>query len=161
MSFIFTSYFERFPDFDHRPRHSIRVEFNRLAKTQEWGREETKRERANCYNEELEGHFRRLGITDQLERLKHLCEELDIKPRRTIAGCRKILKRTHVYLVDLMDARRADKKVEKFKTYKELKEYTLDTEKFYPLKRAKGETIEVLLREINKSEEKAGLGGYH
>lgn len=49
-----------------------------------------------------------------------------------------------------MDARRLDEKVDKFKTYKELKEYTHDTEKFYPLKYAKGETIEVLLREINK-----------
>ncbi|KAH0026565.1 hypothetical protein KCU78_g4328, partial [Aureobasidium melanogenum] len=152
MSFIFTSYFERFPDFDHQPRQSIRIEFNRLAKAQEWGIEETKRERANCYNEELEGHFHRLGITDQLERLRHLCSELDVKPRNTVDGCRKILRHTHVNLIDLMDARRDnDKKVEKFKTFKELKKYSHKTGKFYPLDEAKGETIEVLLRRLKSA----------
>lgn len=83
-------YFDRFPDFDHNPRCSIRTEFNRLAKAQKWDAEETKRERATCYNKELEGHFHRLGIVDQLERLKHLCEELGVKSCNSVADCRKV-----------------------------------------------------------------------
>lgn len=102
MTFIFTSYFERFPDFDHQPRQSIRIEFNRLAKTQGWKREKTKRERANCYNDELEGHFRRLGITEQLERLKHLCVELDVKPRKTVAECKKVRLPTTIVTYDIL-----------------------------------------------------------
>ncbi|KAG9699235.1 hypothetical protein KCU95_g1955, partial [Aureobasidium melanogenum] len=101
MTFIFTSYFERFPDFDHQPRQSIRIEFNRLAKAQ---------------------------------------NELDVKPRNTVDECRKILRYTHVNLVDLMDARRDENtKVKKFKTYKELRDYSHKTKKFYPLDDAKGE----------------------
>ncbi|KAH0348489.1 hypothetical protein KCU81_g3269, partial [Aureobasidium melanogenum] len=149
MTFIFTSYFERFPHFDHQPRQSIRIEFTRLAKTHKWDSEETKRERVNCYNEELEGHFHRLSITDQLGSLKHLCSELDVKPRNTVDGCRKILRYTHVNLVDLMDARRDENtKVKKFKTYKELRDYSHKTKKFYPLDETKGETIEVPLRKL-------------
>lgn len=100
MSFIFTSYFDRFPDFDHRPRRSIRIEFNRLAKAQKWDFGETKRERASCYNEELEGHFHRLGITDQLERLKHLCDELEVRPRNNVAGCRKVKLSTPIVVME-------------------------------------------------------------
>lgn len=48
-----------------------------------------------------------------------------------------------------MDARRDNaKKVAKFKTSKELREYSHKTKKFYPLDEAKGETIEVLLRRL-------------
>lgn len=91
MSSIFASYFDRFPEFDHHPRRSIRNEFNRLAKSQKWDRAENARQRADCYNEELEGHFADLGITDQLERLQYLYDELDLEPRRTIAKCKKVI----------------------------------------------------------------------
>jgi len=90
MSFIFTSYFDRFPEFDHHPRCSIRDEFSRLAKTQKWSKEETARQRAICYNEELEAHFADLGIDDQLERLQHLCVELDVESKSTITQCKKV-----------------------------------------------------------------------
>jgi hypothetical protein len=90
MSFMFTSYFDRFPEFDHHPRCSVRDEFNRLAKSQKWDKEETARQRAACYNEELEGHFATLGITDQLECLQHLCVELDLEPLGTITQCKKV-----------------------------------------------------------------------
>jgi hypothetical protein len=58
------------------------------------------------------------------------------------------LKRTHVNLVDLMNARRAGKKVRKFETEAELRIYTKKTGKVYPLKDAKGDVVEVLLRSI-------------
>jgi hypothetical protein len=87
---MFTSYFDRFPEFDHHPRCSVRDEFNRLAKSQKWDKEETVRQRAACYNEELEGHFATLGITDQLECLQHLCVELDLEPLGTITQCKKV-----------------------------------------------------------------------
>jgi hypothetical protein len=90
MSFIFTSYFDRFPDFDHHPRCSVRDEFNRLAKSQKRDREETARQRAACYNEELEGHFAQLGIEDQLEHLQHLCVELGLESKDTITQCKKV-----------------------------------------------------------------------
>jgi hypothetical protein len=90
MSSIFASYFDRFSDFDHHPRRSVRDEFNRLAKGQRWNKAESAQQRAICYNEELEGHFADLGITDRLERLQYLCDELDLEPRSTIAKCKKV-----------------------------------------------------------------------
>ncbi|CAD0089739.1 unnamed protein product [Aureobasidium vineae] len=148
MPFVFTSYFDRFPGFDHHPRRSVRDEFNRLAKTQKWDKEDTARQRAACYNEELEGHFAGLGITDQLGRLQHLCVELGIEPLDTINKCKKVLKKTHVNLVDLMNAHRTGKKVGKFDTYKQLRTYTLESGKIYPKKYAKGDVVKVLLRQI-------------
>ena len=64
MSTTFISYFDRYSEFDHHPRRSIRDEFNRLAKSLKWDRAESARQRANCYNDELEGHFALLGITE-------------------------------------------------------------------------------------------------
>ncbi|KAG9847636.1 hypothetical protein KCU98_g3831, partial [Aureobasidium melanogenum] len=148
MSFVFTSYFDRFPDFDHHPRRSVHDEFNRLVKTQKWDKKETARQRAACYNEELEGHFVKLGIADQLDRLQHLCVELSIEPPDTITQCKKILKKTHVNLVDLMNARRTHKKVGKFDTEKQLSKYSRETGKIYPKKDAKGDVVKVLLRHI-------------
>ncbi|KAI4775873.1 hypothetical protein E4T52_09179 [Aureobasidium sp. EXF-3400] len=148
MSFIFTSYFDRFPDFDHHPRRSVRDEFNRLAKTQKWDKEETARQRTTCYNEELEGHFAGLGITSQLERLQHLCVELGLEPLSTVTQCKKALKNTHVNLVDLMNARRTGKKVRMFDTYSQLRKYTKESGKIYPKKDAKGDVVKVLLRRI-------------
>ena len=58
------------------------------------------------------------------------------------------MKNTHVNIVDLMNARRTDKKVRKFDTYKQLKQYTKETGKIYPKKEAKGDVVEVLLRRI-------------
>lgn len=90
MSFIFVSFFARFPDFDHKPRCSVRDEFNRLAKQQKWGKKETARMRGECYNEEFEGFFADLEISSQLERLQHLCVELDVEPLGTITQCKKV-----------------------------------------------------------------------
>ena len=90
MSTTFISYFDRYPEFDHHPRRSIRDEFNRLAKSLKWDRAESARQRANCYNDELEGHFALLGITEKLERLQYLCDELGVEPRRTVAKCKRV-----------------------------------------------------------------------
>lgn len=90
MSFIFTFYFARFPDFDHHPRRSIRDEFSRLAKTQEWSKKETARQRVVCYTEELERYFADLGMNHQLKRLQHLCVQLDVEFKDTITQCKKV-----------------------------------------------------------------------
>lgn len=64
----------------------------------------------------------------------------------------QILRHIHVNLTDLVDARRDDtKKVGKFKTYNELKDYTHKTEKFYPLGEARGKTIESFLEDSSES----------
>ncbi|KAI5276212.1 hypothetical protein E4T47_00861 [Aureobasidium subglaciale] len=148
MSFVFTSYFDRFPNFAHNPRCSVRDEFNRLSKTQKWDFEEKDRQRAKCYNEELEGHFASLGIDTQLDRLKHLCVEVGLEPLDTVTQCKKALKKVHVNLVDLMNARRTDKKVKQFATVKKLRKYTLESGKVYPKEDAKCEVVKVLLKNI-------------
>ncbi|KAG2164808.1 hypothetical protein VTO58DRAFT_107801 [Aureobasidium pullulans] len=148
MSFVFTSYFDRFPSFIHNSRCSVRDEFNRLAKTQKWDDEEKERQRAKCYNEELDSHFAKLNITSKLERLQHLCVELDVEPLDTICQCKKALKKIHVNLVDLMNARRTKKKVRQFATCKQLVKYTLESNKVYPKKDAKSDVVQVLLKHI-------------
>ncbi|THX40042.1 hypothetical protein D6D10_03805 [Aureobasidium pullulans] len=146
---IYASYFDRFPAFTQYPRRSIRDEFDRLAKTQHWQPEETKHQRATCYNEELEGHYASLHIHDKHERLKHLSVELEIEPLDTFIECKKALRKLHVNLVDLMDARRMDKKVHQFNSLKELSIYSKKTKKIYPQDEAEGDVVEVLLRHID------------
>ncbi|THZ82333.1 hypothetical protein D6C84_05874 [Aureobasidium pullulans] len=146
---IYANYFDRFPAFTQYPRRSIRDEFDRLAKTQNWQPEETKHQRATCYNEELEGHYASLHIHDKHERLKHLSVELEIEPLDTFIECKKALRKLHVNLVDLMDARRMDKKVHQFNSLKELSIYSKKTKKIYPQDEAEGDVVEVLLRHID------------
>ncbi|THY08114.1 hypothetical protein D6D01_09689 [Aureobasidium pullulans] len=148
MSSTEPGYFARFNAFTHDPQGSVRDEFNRLAKTQKWHPKEKERQRAHCYNEELEGHFKSLNIHDKLDRLKYLCTELDVKPQDTIAECKQALRNVNVNLVDLMDARRACKRVKQFATHKELVHYTKSAEKQLPRSLAKGEVVESLLRHI-------------
>jgi hypothetical protein len=47
-----------------------------------------------------------------------------------------------------MNARRTGKKVGKFDTYNQLRNYTKDSGKIYPKKDAKGDVVKVLLRRI-------------
>ncbi|THW11990.1 hypothetical protein D6D23_10286 [Aureobasidium pullulans] len=86
---------------------------------------------ATCCNEELDGHYRYLRINDKHERLKHMSVELEIEPLDTFIECKKTLRKLQVNLVDLMDARRMDKKAHQFDSLKELSTYPNKTRKIY------------------------------
>ncbi|CAD0097132.1 unnamed protein product [Aureobasidium mustum] len=141
MSFVHVSFFDRYPEFNHNPRASIRDEFNRLAKSQNWTKKETAKKRMECYNDEFEGYFANLELDSGLERLQYLCVELDITPKDTVTH-------VHVNIVHLMDARRTNTKVKKFSSNASLVRYIRKTKEFFPLEEAKGDVIKVLLRQI-------------
>ncbi|KAK7681975.1 hypothetical protein QCA50_014938 [Cerrena zonata] len=87
----------------------------------------------------------------RLEDWQAICKELQIDPvPTTITQCRKALKRRHVNLVDLIDARcRGDKgDVQVFETYKELRDYTRKEHKIFSRKKAKKLNLQGLLREL-------------
>ncbi|KAK6000072.1 hypothetical protein QM012_004060 [Aureobasidium pullulans] len=148
MSFVHVSFFDRFPEFNHNPRASIRDEFDRLAETQGWTKKETTKKRIECYNDEFESYFANLELETQLERLQHLCVELEIIPKDTVTQCKKALSSVHVNIVHLMNARRTKTKVKKFSSNASLVRYIRKTKEFFPLEEAKCDVIKVLLRQI-------------
>lgn len=72
-----------------------------------------------------------------------------------LVGCEQadslcqVLRYKHVNVLDFIDARRAHRQVELHHSASALAEYTRETERFFPLKDAKGEKlIKILLRHI-------------
>lgn len=90
MSSFTPSFFANYPTFDHHPRRSVQHEFDRLAKQQGWSKKETTRKRAQCYETEFEEYFADLHIETQLEKLQHLCLELDVEIKTTVTQCKKV-----------------------------------------------------------------------
>lgn len=84
-----------------------------------------------------------------MEAWQSLCSWIGIDPvPGTLKKARKKVKKTHVNMVDLTEARR-DVPVEIFETERALREYTIREERFFPLKSAyAGGLLRHLLRRI-------------
>ncbi|KAI0931502.1 hypothetical protein AcW2_000377 [Taiwanofungus camphoratus] len=81
---------------------------------------------------------------------QRFCKAIGIVPvPEKMEECRKAVDRTHVNLVDLIDVKESDGKVQLFATEKKLSEYTLATGKIFPRKTAyAGSFLRCLLRHI-------------
>ncbi|THW23112.1 hypothetical protein D6C86_02026 [Aureobasidium pullulans] len=143
------SFFELFPSFEPDRKASIKKEFDRLAKQQNWPKEVAERFRAVCYEDELADFSVAQGLTTPLKKLQMLCAELcvdDIPP--SINKCKEALNKVKVNLVDLMNARRQGKQVRIFESYKTLSKYTRKKKMYCPKQAAKSEGIRVLLKRM-------------
>lgn len=66
---------------------------------------------------------------------RRLCQVLGLKAPGTMKSCRKLVKSTHVNLIDLIDAFGNGKQVTLHKSEKDLREYTRQTERYFPRER--------------------------
>ncbi|KAK7686006.1 hypothetical protein QCA50_010817 [Cerrena zonata] len=134
-------FFTQFLGFDYDSSQHVTLEFNRLAESRQWG-QKTRRKHYRQLQEALVTEFnQQFGVDEgKLAAWHALCNEVGINPLPpSVTQCRKALSRVHVNLVDFVEARRRGRKGD-FKVYKtvhQLRQYTHDTEKFFPLWSAK------------------------
>lgn len=172
------AFWARFQGFTPDPNSSLITNFNLLSTAQNWAPAGRARSRAHRrFRSAMIDEFNATYGTDNndLESWKNLCRVVGIDPvPETITQCRKVrldllfsseiwrfdanmevskaVRRTHVNLVDLIDndVRNAGGQVKKFKTLRQLREYTHETEKYFPKNPAKaGGILKALLRDMN------------
>jgi hypothetical protein len=135
-----STYWNKFPNFTHNSHAPLLAEFSRLANLRGWapGSKKYHKEHGRCLLSEFTFHY-----GDNEERLagwQALCYEVKMRTvPDTITQCRKALKRVHVNIVDLIDARRTSRSAKKFPSRNALRQYTFSFEipKFFPKKAAK------------------------
>ncbi|KAL7792989.1 hypothetical protein V8C37DRAFT_379791 [Trichoderma ceciliae] len=135
------SHFDKFQNFTANSSAPFDDEFARLALSQNWvpGSQNYTKERTIAMREELKIHYfpssqqpdgtqEEPTEEDILKGYQDLCREVSISPSDSTAECKKNLKKTLVNIVDLIDARRMDKKVEVWHDFEAFREYTLQDE---------------------------------
>ncbi|OAP63864.1 hypothetical protein AYL99_03091 [Fonsecaea erecta] len=146
-------FFAEYPEFDYDQSAEIWREFYRMCDGFGWrGRNDEKEEAKERFKSAMVLQFNDLYGTDRddLNAWQGLCRILNIFPPPTeLDECRKRVRRTHVNLVDLVDAPRTGARVEVFTNLEELQKYTIDTGKYFPKEDAyAGGLLKFLLREI-------------
>ncbi|KAH8998353.1 hypothetical protein EDB86DRAFT_2912760 [Lactarius hatsudake] len=133
------TFFSQYPNFQPESSNSPVVEFDRLGKH---AREK--------FHSAMKKEFDKLYGSDEtdINNWLKLCFVLRIDPApSTLRNCRNAVLRKHVNLVDLVHG--SKKEVQIFKTEKELSEYTIATEKYFPKEDAQdGGVLRALRRQI-------------
>ncbi|EHK15759.1 uncharacterized protein TRIVIDRAFT_64357 [Trichoderma virens Gv29-8] len=134
------SHFDKFQNFTPSHDAPFDKEFARLALSQNWipGSQEYTKERTIAMREELKTHYfssQHLDSTQEepteeeiLQGYQDLCIEVGIPPCDTAAECKGNLKKKLVNIVDLIDARRTNRKVRVWRDFQAFRKYTLQKE---------------------------------
>jgi hypothetical protein len=168
-------FFEEYPDFDYNATAEIWMEFNRMCDDFDWDSDDYEmREARRKFKAAMVQEFNALYGTDMddLSSWQKLCHVLNIQPvPDQLKECRQVrvyclsffhcqstwlslgfyqrVRQTHVNLVDLVDTPRTGAAVRVFPNLKELQNYTIQTEKYFPKEDAyAGGLLRFLLREI-------------
>ncbi|TGO80860.1 hypothetical protein BPOR_1611g00020 [Botrytis porri] len=147
-------FFARYPNFVYESSAPIWMEFNRLCSHFNWDDDDyNMREAKRKFKSAMVQEFNVIYGTDEknLGLWQKLCYVLNIEPvPESLNECRKHVLRTHVNLVDLVETPRTGNPVEIFADLKDLREYTIKNEKFFPKEDAyAGGLLKFLLREIS------------
>ena len=163
------SHFAKFQNFTPNDDASFNDEFSRLASSQQWipGSQQYSQERTVALREELKLHYftpsqpsrdKDVPVLTaaestkkmELEGYQSLCREVGISEGDTALECQVLLKNTLVNIVDLIDARRTNAKVEVWDDFEAFRAYTLQDEHRINMKEAKeGEGyLESLLQKL-------------
>ncbi|KAJ2925078.1 hypothetical protein H1R20_g12029, partial [Candolleomyces eurysporus] len=140
------------PQFLYDPLESATSEFQRLLQVKGWHSNDHRYRAANRkFKNALIAQFNfNYGMDENsLTGWQALCEALGKPVPTTVAQGKKIVKGTHVNLVDLTEGRKHGRKIKTFKTIAKLKKYTWETKKIFPKDDAKaGGLLKYLLRPI-------------
>ncbi|RDW63577.1 hypothetical protein BP6252_11122 [Coleophoma cylindrospora] len=151
-------FFAQHPSFRHDSSAPIWSEFYRMCDDFDWVRQdpemlEAKRE----FKSAMVLQFNRIyGKSERdMRSWKKLFRALNITPVPIdLKACRKVISKTHVNLVDLVDAPRTGASVMIFPSLTELQDYTIESGKFFPKSHAyAGGLLRLLLREILNARE--------
>ncbi|PNP57136.1 hypothetical protein THARTR1_02978 [Trichoderma harzianum] len=131
------SHFDKFQNFTPSHDAPFDKEFARLALSQQWipGSQQYTKQRTIAMREELKTHYfssqtQEVEPTEEeiLQGYQDLCVEVGIPPCDTAAECKDTLKTKLVNIVDLIDARRTNKKVRVWRDFQAFRKYTLQKE---------------------------------
>ncbi|KAI0751373.1 hypothetical protein C8Q80DRAFT_1097870 [Daedaleopsis nitida] len=146
-------YFARYPRFNHDPAAPFLSEFRRLARQLGWEQDsrrlaDERRALQNAMVLQFNAMYGRSA--SDLGAWQSLCRAIGISPvPESITKCRKILKITHVNLVDFVHRPDPEKDVRTFANEFELSRYTINTKKFFPRRNVNaGSLLKTLLRNI-------------
>jgi hypothetical protein len=151
------AYFARFPSFSYHPSTDWRqlVPFDNLANHSGWSEKRRKSEFyrfKKTWTQVVESEFSGSSISHY----QSLCVDLDIEPiPDSVAGCKTVLREVFVNIVDLMQYRKdcqhgkRASKPQKFRSLKQLSQYTRNEEKYYNKENAKAEMLRELLKKVS------------
>ncbi|KAG9127400.1 hypothetical protein FRC07_014210 [Ceratobasidium sp. 392] len=148
----FVAFFAQFEDSSYDPSQSVVPAFKRLQKTPQWKKGINRRETFANYKLALVLKFNATYGTDQkdLSSWQNLCRAIGIEdvPDK-LSSCKKVVQKTHVNLVDLIDTPNTQKPVVQFESIEALRKYSKKTKKIFPRNEAKaGGILKHLLRPI-------------
>ncbi|KAG8741842.1 hypothetical protein FRC10_002352 [Ceratobasidium sp. 414] len=148
----FAAFFAQFTDFNYDPSQSIVSEFKRLQSTPQWKKGINRRKTLVGYKLALVLQFNATYGTDQndLASWQNLCRAIGIKEiPENLKACKKLVERTHVNLVDLVDMPNTNRPVQQFKSVGALSVYSKKGKKIFPRDEAKaGGILKHLLRQL-------------
>ncbi|KAG6144125.1 hypothetical protein E4U38_003096 [Claviceps purpurea] len=132
---------QQYHQFDYDPHSKVWDEFNRLANFFHWQEGSQKEKKArNLFRQALVDEFgANYGESDsKLDVLQRLCQKLEIGPMpQSITACKKAINSVYVNIVDFIDCERTGEPIHKFASLRQLREYTMEEEKYFPRKQAK------------------------
>ncbi|KAG8769068.1 hypothetical protein FRC12_005190 [Ceratobasidium sp. 428] len=151
----FVAFFAQFQNFNYDPSKSVAGQFKRLKKTTQWQKGINRKEALVGYKLALVLQFNDTYGTDQndLASWQNLCRALGIEDiPDELSGCKKIVKGTHVNLVDLVDMPNTRQPIRRFEDVAALRKYSRKKKKIFPRDEAKaGGILKYLLRPIGGS----------
>ncbi|TWU71430.1 hypothetical protein ED733_002233 [Metarhizium rileyi] len=134
-------FFAGYGQFNYDATSEVWTEYRRMVQHFGWqpkGRRENTAN--NRFRAALVQQFGQLYGTDEskLETLQRLCEKLELYPvPASVTACKKAIKKVHVNIIDFIDSERTGEPVHKFRSVRQLAQYTQDNDKFFPKKQAK------------------------
>lgn len=159
------AFFANYPKFEYRPINTATDEYRRLCRLMS-GDHGFDRDKAWMdLRDAIVLEFNKIYGTDEndLGSWQALCRVLGIAPvPTTLQECRKMVKATHVNLVDLVHVPNSNKRIMLFSSEEALSHYTRENGKFFPLESAHaGSLLKHLLRQINapRTERERQRGG--
>jgi hypothetical protein len=163
-------FFSQYSGFKHKRNAPYWTEFGRLCRHFKWDRRELNEAKAEFKAAMVEQFNTTFGTDEKnLESWQRLCRTLGVGVPNTLKESRQVcypsycatcsalvgadmlqrVQRTHVNLVDLTESPHTGEKAEIFPTVEALREYTLETRKFFPRNEAHaGGLLKTLLRQI-------------
>ncbi|KAF5318536.1 hypothetical protein D9619_011053 [Psilocybe cf. subviscida] len=147
-------FFSRFPDLRYTQNDHPSLAFQRLRHLRHlwepiYGNDEHRLKRA--YRNALTQEFNKLFGTevDDVDVWQNLCQRIGIEIPPNVTECRELISRTHVNLVDLVDAAQNNGRVRVFPTVQDLSDYTKEKGKIFPRHNIHaGDFLQYLLRHI-------------
>ncbi|KAK4540774.1 hypothetical protein LTR36_008851 [Oleoguttula mirabilis] len=123
----------------HKRLEGEKVQRDEAKKEQREKQQAEKKQRCTDVVEYFDATYGRDATN--LSMWRKLCEHVGISPEDSVSECTKALKKIFINIFDLVEARKEDSIAHVFPTKDELRDYSWEHDKIFPLKKAKKNPI--------------------